>query len=105
MLGVFSKAGEVVGPQRIMTVANLRRMVCRAEVYQEDVRRLRKRLEEVKAKAEAEAKTNGKTEAEAKEAGLTEPAIATSLDRSLVKGAELARRTAAGNTALMLALA
>lgn len=43
------------------------------------------------------------TQAEAKEAGLTELAIATSLDRSLVKGAELDRRPAAGNTALMLA--
>ena len=43
------------------------------------------------------------TQAEAKEAGLTKSAIATSLDRSLVKGAELDRRTAAGNTALMLA--
>lgn len=44
VLNVFSKAGEVIGPQRIMTVANLEEMVCRAEVYQNDIKHLRAAL-------------------------------------------------------------
>jgi HlyD family secretion protein len=44
VLGVFARSGEVVGPLRIMTVADVSKMVCRADVYQNDIKHLRAAL-------------------------------------------------------------
>jgi HlyD family secretion protein len=48
VLNIFNKPGEVIGPQRIMTIADIDRMVCRAEVYQNDVKYLRAALADAK---------------------------------------------------------